>query len=64
MKFSKYTKYDILWSKMTLTVIINTKTSKSPGKSKEVGGGLQYGNKVSQNTVKNTLKMTWIRFVI
>ncbi len=30
------TKYDFLWSKMTLSGIISTKTSKSPGKSEEV----------------------------
>jgi len=49
---------------MTLSGIITTKTSKSPGKSKEVqgnpespgkfGGGFRSGNKVSQNTFKNT----------
>jgi len=46
---------------MTLSGIISTKTSKSPGKSGEVqgspgkyGGGLRSGNKVSQNTFKNT----------
>jgi len=43
--------YDILWSEMTLSGIISTKTSKSPWKS---GGGPWPGNKVSQNTVKNT----------
>jgi len=36
---------------ITLSDIISTKTCKSPGKS---GGGLQSGNKVSQNTSKNT----------
>jgi len=36
---------------MTLSGIISTKTSKSPGKPKE---GLRSGNKVSQNTFKNT----------
>ncbi len=36
---------------MTLSGIISTKNSKSPGKS---GGGLRSGNKVSQNTFKNT----------
>jgi len=46
--------YDFLWSKMTLSGIITTKTSKSPGKPKEVRGGLRSGNKVSQNTFKNT----------
>ena len=35
-KFSKLTKYDFLWSKMTLSGIISTKSSKSPGKSSEV----------------------------
>ncbi len=44
-------KYDFLWTKMTLSGIISTKTSKSPGKSR---GGLRSGNKVSQNTFKNT----------
>jgi len=42
---------------MTLSVIISTKTSKildSLGKSGKSGGGLQSGNKVSQNTFKNT----------
>ena len=39
---------------MTLSVIINTKTSKSPGKSGKVRGGLRSGNKVSQKTFKNT----------
>ena len=39
---------------MTLSDIISTKTSKSPGKSMEVRGGLRSGNKVSQNTFKNT----------
>jgi hypothetical protein len=36
MKMSKLTKYDILWSKMTISGIIYTKISKSPGKSREV----------------------------
>ena len=36
---------------MTLSGIISTKNSKSPGKS---GGGLWSGNKVSQNNFKNT----------
>jgi hypothetical protein len=59
---------------MTLSGIISTKTSKIPRKSKEVQGspgspgksrgGLQSGNKVSQNTFKTHLKMTWILFVI
>ena len=40
-------------SKMTLSGIISTKTSKSPEKSR---GGLRSGNKVSQNTFKNTLE--------
>ncbi len=31
IKISKLTKYEFLWSKMTLSDIINTKTSKSPG---------------------------------
>ncbi len=35
-KFLKLTKYDFLWSKITLSGIISTKTSKSPGKSSEV----------------------------
>jgi len=35
MKISKLTKYDFLWSQMTLSGIISTKTSKSPGKSSE-----------------------------
>jgi len=46
---------------MNLSGIISTKTSKSPGKSSGVqrspgksGGGLRSGNKVSQNTFKNT----------
>ncbi len=35
-KFSKLTKYDQIWSKMTSSSIISKKTSKSPGKSSEV----------------------------
>ena len=31
LKFSKYAKYYILWSKMTSSDIISTKNSKSPG---------------------------------
>ncbi len=34
--------------------IISTKTSKSPRKSRRARGGLRSGNKVSQNTFKNT----------
>jgi len=36
---------------MTFSDIISTKNSKSPGKS---GSGLRSGNKVSQNTLKNS----------
>ncbi len=46
---------------MTLSGIISTKTSKIPGKSREVqgsrvksGGGPRSGNKASLNTFKNT----------
>ena len=38
---------------MTLSGIISTKKSKGPAKS---GGGPRSGNKVSQNTFKNTPK--------
>jgi len=31
LKFSKLTKYDFLWSKMALSGIVSTKTTKSPG---------------------------------
>jgi len=51
MKIFKTDKYDFLWSKMTLTCIISTKTSKSPAKSR---GGLRSGNKISHNAFKNT----------
>jgi hypothetical protein len=33
------TKYDLLWSKMTLSGMISKTTSKSPGKSNEVQTG-------------------------
>jgi len=39
---------------MALSGIIPTKTSKSPGNSGEIRGGLWSGNKVSQDTFKNT----------
>ena len=39
---------------MTLSDIISTKTSKSPGKSSEVRRGLRSGTKISQKTFKNT----------
>ena len=39
---------------MTLSGIISMKTSKSPGQSRKVRGGLRSGNKVSQNTFENT----------
>ena len=39
---------------MTLSGLISTKTSQSPGKCGKVRGGLRSWNKVSQNTFKNT----------
>ena len=47
-------KYNFLSSEITLSGMISIKTSKSPGKSREVRGGLRFGNKVIQNTFKNT----------
>jgi hypothetical protein len=63
MKIFKIDQIWLLWSKMTLSGIISTKTSKSPEKSGEVQGSpaksgvrLPSGNKVTQNNFKNTLE--------
>ena len=49
--FQNRTNFDFLRSKMTLSDIIFTKNSKSPGESGQVRGGLQFWNKVIKNTV-------------